>query len=129
MRAGFAAVRSPGRLERFARGGGAPAILDGAHNSAAARALAATLTTEQPYRRRVVVLGVLADKDASGILRELAGVADEFVVTTASCVRATAAADLAAVARSLSRQAHIAPDVARRWGGGCAGPPPTPASS
>ncbi|MDQ3538599.1 MAG: Mur ligase family protein [Actinomycetota bacterium] len=112
VRAGFAAVRSPGRLERFARGGGAPVILDGAHNPAAARALAATLATEQPYRRRVVVLGALADKDVPGILRELTDVADEFVVTTAPCLRAMAAADLATVARSLGRQAHIAPDIA-----------------
>ncbi|MGK8553034.1 bifunctional tetrahydrofolate synthase/dihydrofolate synthase [Nocardia gipuzkoensis] len=86
VRAGFASVTSPGRLERVRS---APTIfIDAAHNPAGARALAATLTDEFDFRKLVGVIAVLGDKDAEGILAALEPVFDEIVVTTNSSPRA-----------------------------------------
>ncbi|MFE9580314.1 bifunctional folylpolyglutamate synthase/dihydrofolate synthase [Nocardia sp. NPDC006044] len=79
VRAGFASVTSPGRLERMRS---APTIfIDAAHNPAGAQALASTLTAEFDFRKLVGVVSVLADKDAAGILTALEPVLDEIVVT------------------------------------------------
>ncbi|WP_067478595.1 bifunctional tetrahydrofolate synthase/dihydrofolate synthase [Nocardia amamiensis] len=86
VRAGFASVTSPGRLERVRS---APTIfIDAAHNPAGARALAATLTDEFDFRKLVGVIAVLGDKDAEGILAALEPVFDEIVVTTNGSPRA-----------------------------------------
>lgn len=86
VRAGFAAATSPGRLERMRS---APAVfIDAAHNAAGARALAAALATEFDFRYLVGVLGVMADKDAEGILTALEPVLDTVVVTENGSPRA-----------------------------------------
>ncbi|WSY64926.1 bifunctional folylpolyglutamate synthase/dihydrofolate synthase [Nocardia sp. NBC_00881] len=86
IRAGFASVTSPGRLERIRN---APSIfIDAAHNPAGARALAATLTAEFDFRKLVGVVAVLGDKDADGILTALEPVFDEIVVTSNGSRRA-----------------------------------------
>jgi dihydrofolate synthase/folylpolyglutamate synthase len=79
VRAGFAAVRSPGRLERMRS---APTVfIDAAHNPAGAAALAETLSEEFDFRYLVGVVSVLADKDVDGILTVLEPVFDQVVVT------------------------------------------------
>lgn len=79
VRAGFAAARSPGRLERMRS---APTVLiDAAHNPAGAAALARTLTDEFDFRFLVGVVSVLGDKDVDGILAALEQVFDRIVVT------------------------------------------------
>ncbi|MGV9817673.1 bifunctional tetrahydrofolate synthase/dihydrofolate synthase [Nocardia xishanensis] len=86
VRAGFASVTSPGRMERMRS---APTIfIDAAHNPAGARALAATLGEEFDFRKLVGVVAVLGDKDAAGILEALEPVFDEIVVTTNGSPRA-----------------------------------------
>lgn len=112
LRAGFAAVRAPGRLERIDRPGRAPVLLDGAHNPAAAHALAASLASEPAGRPRVLVLGVCGDKDVAGIVAALGPVADHVVTTTAPTPRASPADHLAAIARSHGGTADAEPDVA-----------------
>lgn len=99
--AGFAAVRSPGRLERLRT---APAVfVDAAHNPHGARALAATLRPAEQggefgFRRLVAVVATMADKDSRGILGELEPVVDEVVVSRNSSPRATDVDCLAAAA-------------------------------
>jgi dihydrofolate synthase/folylpolyglutamate synthase len=79
VRAGFAAVTSPGRLERMRS---APTVfIDAAHNPAGVAALAQTLAAEFDFRFLVGVLSVLADKDVDGILTALEPVFDHVVVT------------------------------------------------
>ncbi|HET9876676.1 MAG TPA: folylpolyglutamate synthase/dihydrofolate synthase family protein [Mycobacterium sp.] len=79
VRAGFAAARSPGRLERMRS---APAVfIDAAHNPAGAAALARALTDEFDFRFLVGVVSVLAEKDVDGILAALEPVLDRIVVT------------------------------------------------
>lgn len=86
VRAGFAAVRSPGRLERVRS---APTVfVDAAHNPAGAAALAQALTTEFDFRYLVGVVGLLGDKDVTGILAALEPVFDTIVVTDNGSPRA-----------------------------------------
>lgn len=88
VRAAFAGVSSPGRLERLAAGPGVPTVLcDAAHNPHGARALAAALTTEFRFTRLVGVIAVMRDKDARGMLQELEPVLGEVVVTANSSAR------------------------------------------
>jgi dihydrofolate synthase / folylpolyglutamate synthase len=99
IREAFAGVIVPGRLERVRS---APSVLvDAAHNPHGARALADALSSEFSFRRLVAVVGVLGDKDARGILRELEPVVEELVVTKNSSPRAMDPDELAAVAKDL----------------------------
>jgi len=79
VRAGFADVTSPGRLERMRS---APTVfIDAAHNPAGARALARALRSEFDFRYLVGVVSVMGDKDVAGILDALQPVFDQIVVT------------------------------------------------
>jgi dihydrofolate synthase / folylpolyglutamate synthase len=98
VRAGFAAVASPGRLERMRS---APTVfIDAAHNPAGAAALAQTLSDEFDFRFLVGVLSVLADKDVDGILTALEPVFDSVVVTHNGSPRALDVEALAVAARA-----------------------------
>ncbi|WP_082680757.1 bifunctional tetrahydrofolate synthase/dihydrofolate synthase [Mycolicibacterium novocastrense] len=79
VRAGFAAVTSPGRLERMRS---APTVfIDAAHNPAGAAALAQALQEEFDFRFLVGVVSVMGDKDVDGILAALEPVFDQVVIT------------------------------------------------
>ncbi len=72
IRQGISAARWPGRLQHLRDGPltqGREVWIDGAHNEDAAKALAAALATMPPMH---VVLGILANKDAGGIVDALA---------------------------------------------------------
>jgi dihydrofolate synthase/folylpolyglutamate synthase len=96
VRAGFAAVESPGRLEIVRRG---PTILlDAAHNPAGATALAIAVAESFTFERLVGIVGVLADKDVRGILEQLSETLDLVIATNSSSPRAMPARDLADIA-------------------------------
>jgi dihydrofolate synthase/folylpolyglutamate synthase len=79
VRAGFAAVTSPGRLERMRS---APTVfIDAAHNPAGATALAQALQEEFDFRSLIGVISVMGDKDVDGILAALEPAFDQIVVT------------------------------------------------
>jgi dihydrofolate synthase/folylpolyglutamate synthase len=79
VRAGFASVTSPGRLERMRS---APTVfIDAAHNPAGAAALADALGEEFDFRFLVGVISVMSDKDVDGILSALEPAFDQVVVT------------------------------------------------
>jgi len=99
VKAGFAAVTSPGRLERMRT---APTVfIDAAHNPAGAAALARTLDAEFDFRFLVGVLSVLADKDVDGILAALEPAFDAVVVTHNGSARALDVESLALAARQV----------------------------
>lgn len=105
VRAGLGAVRAPGRMETLRSDTGTPVLLDGAHNPPAARRLAAELRAgpaTTPAGRRVLVLGVSADKDVDGIVGGLSGVGDQLVLTRAPDARAAPPGRL----RQAVRRAH-----------------------
>jgi dihydrofolate synthase / folylpolyglutamate synthase len=96
VRAGFAAVASPGRLERLRS---APTVFaDAAHNPAGAAALAQALTEEFDFRLLIGVISVMADKDVDGILSALEPVFDQVIVTNNGSPRAMDVEGLALLA-------------------------------
>jgi dihydrofolate synthase/folylpolyglutamate synthase len=99
VRTAFAGVRSPGRLEVVRR---SPTVLvDAAHNPAGALVLAEAVADSFSFDRLVGVIGVLADKDARGILEALEPVLAEVVVTRPPSHRALDPDALAALAVSV----------------------------
>lgn len=97
LEAALSAIRLPGRFEILAR---TPwVIADGAHNPEAAATLAGAVRDAwpDPSRLPVVLLGVLADKDAGGIVAALARVAGSFVCVAPDSPRALSAEELATV--------------------------------
>jgi dihydrofolate synthase / folylpolyglutamate synthase len=98
-------VRLPGRFER--RTG---EIRDGAHNPHGVRHLVDRLRGSEPY---TIVVALLADKDADGILLELRRLGPRLVATTQSSARALPAADLAERARRYFEVVEVVDDPTR----------------
>jgi len=96
VRAGFASVSSPGRLEVVRRS--PTVVVDAAHNPHGARALAEAVADGFEFTRLVGVVAVLGDKDARGLLEALEPLLAEVVVTRSSSPRALDPDALAAVA-------------------------------
>ncbi|MCW2696217.1 MAG: folC [Modestobacter sp.] len=96
VRAAFAAVRSPGRLERVRS---SPAVLvDAAHNPAGMTATVEAVRESFDFTRLVGVVGVVRGKDVAGMLAVLEGLCAELVVTQNSSPRAMPADELGALA-------------------------------
>ncbi|HEX7217037.1 MAG TPA: folylpolyglutamate synthase/dihydrofolate synthase family protein [Methylomirabilota bacterium] len=95
IREGLRGTRWPGRFQIFRRD--PLTILDGAHNPASARALAASLRAYFPGRPVTFVIGILADKDAGGILAALRPLASRIVLTASTNPRAAAPTALRAL--------------------------------
>jgi dihydrofolate synthase / folylpolyglutamate synthase len=93
-------TRTPGRLDVV---GEHPLVVhDGAHNPSGARALAESLDGVLGERRpRVGVIGVLEDKDAAGMLRELLPELDHVVFTRSLNPRALPPATLQSLGAQL----------------------------
>ncbi|WP_433551184.1 bifunctional folylpolyglutamate synthase/dihydrofolate synthase [Micromonospora zamorensis] len=105
VREGFSSTSSPGRLERVRN---APTILlDGAHNPHGMAATVTALQEEFAFSKLVAVVGVLADKDAEGLLELLEPVIDQLVVTRNSSPRAMPTDDLAALAAEIFGEERV----------------------
>ena len=89
---GLYAVSWPGRFELV---NDEPCfIVDGGHNPQCAQAVAENLRSYFPDSRRVLLVGVLKDKDYAGIFDALDPVADEYVCIAPDSVRALPAEEL-----------------------------------
>jgi dihydrofolate synthase / folylpolyglutamate synthase len=110
IRRGLGLARWPGRFPLIRRS--SPVILDGAHNPAGARALAASLEACFPGQRMTFVVGTSEDKDKAGILRALLPLAARVICAAADHPRAASAKSLAALARSSSVGQGIVIDTA-----------------
>jgi dihydrofolate synthase/folylpolyglutamate synthase len=99
VEAGFAGVTSPGRLEVVRTS--PMVVVDVAHNPAGIDALVGAVEESFAFEALVGVVGVLADKDAEGILAGLEGLLDHVVITASASPRAIPAADLAEIARDV----------------------------
>ncbi|POH61853.1 dihydrofolate synthase [Cryobacterium zongtaii] len=90
---GLATATSPGRLQLV---GIEPTVLvDAAHNPHGALALSAALESYFDFDEIVVVVGILADKDAAGIIEALRPAVARFHVTQSQSERAIPVDDLA----------------------------------
>jgi dihydrofolate synthase / folylpolyglutamate synthase len=96
VRAAFARVTSPGRLEIVRTG--PTIVLDAAHNPHGAEAAASALEDSFTLDPLIGVVGVMADKDAEGLLAAFEPHLAHIVVTQNSTERAMPAEDLAVVA-------------------------------
>jgi dihydrofolate synthase/folylpolyglutamate synthase len=113
VREGLRAVQWEGRLEIVEAH--PTLVLDGAHNPAAAAAVAVYVAehrAERPGARLVLVLGMMRDKDREGFLDHLLPLADDVIVTQARIPRAAPAEELAASVRERGRVAQIRHDPA-----------------
>jgi dihydrofolate synthase/folylpolyglutamate synthase len=86
VRGAFASVSAPGRLEVVRRS--PTVVLDAAHNPAGAEVTADAVREAFSFTSLVGVVGVLADKDAHGLLEAFEPVLDHVVVTASTSARA-----------------------------------------
>ena len=102
IRRALAGITMPGRFELI--GTAPPLLIDASHNPQAAAALAGAIRDAFPdsTRRPTLLLGILADKDARGIVEALSPVAGAIVVTQSSSARALPADELAALVRDVT---------------------------
>lgn len=106
LEAGLAAATSPGRLQPIAQ---EPTVLvDAAHNPHGAHALVQALDEYFDFEHLVIVLAVVADKDAAGIARELAATGAQFIVTQSESDRALPADELAAIVAAAAGPERVA---------------------
>lgn len=97
IRRGFSETVWPGRLEVMSR---RPLlVMDGAHNPEAMKELARAIPEYFSYRNLILVVGIMADKDAAAILRSIMPLAHAAVFTRPEYARAASPGDLAALAR------------------------------
>jgi dihydrofolate synthase/folylpolyglutamate synthase len=96
LRSAISDVSSPGRLQLVKTN---PALLlDGAHNPAGAKTLAASLRSEFSAKPLIGLVAVLSEKDISGVLNEFSGVFEKLVITESSSPRSMPADKLLQIA-------------------------------
>jgi len=116
---GLQGATSPGRLQLL---GIAPTVVvDAAHNPHGAKALAQSLDDSFDFDEWGLVLGILADKDAAGIIAELAPAAAHVFATAPETERASDADAIADLVEAAGHRASVHPsladaaDAAREW--------------
>jgi dihydrofolate synthase/folylpolyglutamate synthase len=107
---GLGETTSPGRLQLV---GIAPTVVvDAAHNPHGAHALVEALRASFDFDEWGVVLGVLADKDAAGIVAELAPIAAHVFATAPDSERAGEADVIADLVEGVELPVTVHPDLA-----------------
>jgi dihydrofolate synthase/folylpolyglutamate synthase len=133
MGAGLRNVVWPARLQKLSAGplaelaatADASLWLDGGHNPHAARALAAVaaeMGRDDP-RPLVVIMGLLASKDARGVIEPFGPLKCRMIFTDFEASAAAKGADLAAVARAMGVQGETASDVQGEVASACVNGP------
>jgi dihydrofolate synthase/folylpolyglutamate synthase len=97
---GLATAFAPGRFQRV-RTLQREWVLDVAHNPAAARRLAANLSAVDTAPRTFAVCGMLGDKDARGVLRELGSVVDRWFAASTTGDRGLSSSSLVELGREV----------------------------
>jgi dihydrofolate synthase/folylpolyglutamate synthase len=111
VREGLARASWPGRMQLMARD---PAVVvDGGHNPRALRALADALPRAFAFRRLILVIGVMADKDIPAVLKEIVPPADTVIYTRPVYARAAAPETLQKTGARLGKAGEIAPTLAQ----------------
>jgi dihydrofolate synthase/folylpolyglutamate synthase len=104
---GLRTTRWDGRMLVVEQPGGRIIVLDGAHNPAAARTVAAALEGRFTARRPVLVLGAMCDKDCAGICAILAPLAAKIFLSPIPSERGADPQLLAGLCRQANGAAPI----------------------
>lgn len=86
-------------------------VVDGGHNPQCAQTVVENLETYFPGRDRILMVGMLADKDYAGTLDILAPAASSFICVTPESPRALPAEDLAKLLKKYRKPVHVCPDI------------------
>jgi dihydrofolate synthase/folylpolyglutamate synthase len=73
-------------------------LIDGAHNPAGISTLCRALETEFSYKRLIFIFGVLNDKDYGSMLKRIAPLTDQLIITRPQTERATPPGEIVPVA-------------------------------
>ncbi len=105
IRKGLERITWPGRMQVVAEN--PTIVLDGAHNPAAIRALAGAIKTGFTYRRLILVIGVMQDKDIRRLLRGIVPIADHVIYSRPVYARAADPEILAKEAAFLEKPGEV----------------------
>lgn len=86
-------------------------VVDGGHNPQCAQALSDALMRYFPDEKKVLLLGILKDKDYEGIINILAPQFDAFVTVTPNSDRALSAEDLGKALEKLGKPVSVIGDI------------------
>ncbi|MDP9291451.1 MAG: bifunctional folylpolyglutamate synthase/dihydrofolate synthase [Verrucomicrobiota bacterium] len=101
---GLRSVRWPGRFQLV----GNEIVLDGAHNPAAMTRLATTWQEEFGEKKATVIIGILKDKDVTGICAAIAPIASSFIAVPVRSERSCTPEEVCA---SLGARCSVAENV------------------
>ncbi len=109
VREGLKSTFWPGRLQVFST---EPAlVLDGSHNPGAIRTIVSTLDKTFSFKRLILVIGIMADKDIGSMLKEIVPISDYVIYTRPVYERAADPRVLYEKARGLGVSGEIASDI------------------
>lgn len=105
IREGLQSVLWPGRMHVV--GKDPTIILDGGHNPGAIKALAEAVGSEFEYRRLILVIGIMQDKQLGPMLKAIVAQADYVIYTRPEYYRAAAPEVLQAAAAPMGRPGEV----------------------
>ena len=86
-------------------------VLDGAHNVDAAKSLAKSIDIYFKNKKRLFIMGMLADKDYRGVLEQVGSYADRIITITPDNPRALPAEQLLVEANAYCKQVEVGKNV------------------
>jgi dihydrofolate synthase/folylpolyglutamate synthase len=102
-------ARWPGRLEIINR---EPIFLiDGAHNGEGANALSKALKDYFPDKRKIIIIGVLKDKNYKDMIEAVLPIADRFITVTPNSERALPAEKTAEIIRNYCKNVSVSDTI------------------
>ena len=82
-------------------------VVDGAHNPGAARVLVDAVKNDFAYKRLILILGVMADKDINSIVKEIAGMADQVICSSPEYFRSATPEELHKIVSQYNKKTEI----------------------
>jgi dihydrofolate synthase/folylpolyglutamate synthase len=111
IREGLRETIWPGRLHVISK---APLIvLDGAHNPAGIRGLAEAIEKAFSYKRLILVIGIMKDKDIAHMISRLAPMADYVICTSPEYYRSAGSGDLMKIVYPHGRPVEAVPVISK----------------
>jgi len=105
VRAGLEDLIWPGRLEEVSSN--PTIILDGAHNPSAMRSLADSIGRDFDFKKLILILGIMEDKDIKNILKEILPLANRVIYTRPTYYRAADPQYLMDLAREFGKAGEV----------------------